>query len=83
MTADALDEQMIALGPGDVTLTDRRTQCSWTVQVAPYLLAAVPVTQAQYADVTGQPRAATTCRSNASRGSRPSGTAMRCHGGRR
>ncbi|MEA2480503.1 MAG: hypothetical protein QOJ07_2425 [Thermoleophilaceae bacterium] len=45
---------MIALGPGEVTLTDRRTRHSWTVELAPYLLAAVPVTQAQYADVTDQ-----------------------------
>jgi formylglycine-generating enzyme required for sulfatase activity len=45
---------MIAVGPGDVTLTDRRTRRSWTVELAPYLLAAVPVTQARYAEVTGE-----------------------------
>jgi sulfatase modifying factor 1 len=44
---------MIAAGPGEVTLTDRRTRASWTVELAPYLLAAVPVTQAEYAEVTG------------------------------
>jgi sulfatase modifying factor 1 len=45
---------MIAVGPGEVTLTDRRTRRSWTVELAPYLLTAVPVTQARYADVTGR-----------------------------
>jgi sulfatase modifying factor 1 len=54
MNADALDDEMIALGPGEVTLTDRRTRHSWTVALAPYALAAVPVTQARYAAVTGQ-----------------------------
>ncbi|MEA2274528.1 MAG: hypothetical protein QOI98_3236 [Solirubrobacteraceae bacterium] len=54
MNPDERDEQMVPLGPGEVTLTDRRTRRSWTVELAPYLLAAVPVTQAQYAEVTGQ-----------------------------
>jgi formylglycine-generating enzyme required for sulfatase activity len=53
MHADAQDEQMIAIGPGEVRLTDRRTRHTWTVELAPYLLAAVPVTQARYAEVTG------------------------------
>jgi sulfatase modifying factor 1 len=45
---------MIAVGPGDVTLTDRRTARSWTVELAPYLLAALPVTQARYTEITGR-----------------------------
>jgi formylglycine-generating enzyme required for sulfatase activity len=45
---------MIAIRPGRVTLTDRRTQRSWSVELAPYLLAPVPITQARYAQVTGQ-----------------------------
>jgi formylglycine-generating enzyme required for sulfatase activity len=50
---DARDE-MIAIAPGQVTLSDRRTQRSWPVEVEPFLLAAFPVTQAQYAQVTGE-----------------------------
>ncbi|MET7643176.1 SUMF1/EgtB/PvdO family nonheme iron enzyme [Streptomyces sp. NPDC005426] len=45
---------MIDVPPGRVTLSDRRTQRSWTVDLAPYRLAAVPVTQARYAQVTGE-----------------------------
>jgi hypothetical protein len=37
-----------------VTLSDRRTQRSWSVELAPYQLAAFPVTQALYAQITGQ-----------------------------
>lgn len=40
--------------PGQVTLSDRRTRLTWSVDVARYHLAAVPTTQAQYAEVTGQ-----------------------------
>lgn len=54
MNADSQHEEMIAVGPGEVALTDRRTRRSWTVELAPYLLAAVPVTQVRYAEVTGQ-----------------------------
>jgi formylglycine-generating enzyme required for sulfatase activity len=46
-------DEMIAIPQGQVTLTDRRTQRSWSVELAPYLLAAVPVTQALHAEVTG------------------------------
>ncbi|MDX2729964.1 MULTISPECIES: formylglycine-generating enzyme family protein [unclassified Streptomyces] len=46
--------EMIAVPPGPVTLSDRRTQRSWSVELAPYLLAAFPTTQAQYAQVTGR-----------------------------
>ncbi|MFJ1747117.1 formylglycine-generating enzyme family protein [Streptomyces sp. NPDC088116] len=45
--------EMIAIPPGQVTLSDRRTRRSWPVELAPYRLAAVPVTQARYAEVTG------------------------------
>ncbi|MGI5401138.1 formylglycine-generating enzyme family protein [Streptomyces sp. CA-135486] len=53
MNASAANE-MIALPPGQVTLSDRRTQRSWSVELAPYQLAAFPLTQARYAQVTGQ-----------------------------
>jgi formylglycine-generating enzyme required for sulfatase activity len=46
--------ELIAIPPGQVTLSDRRTQRSWSVELAPYQLAAFPITQAQYAQVTGQ-----------------------------
>ncbi|MEU6878760.1 SUMF1/EgtB/PvdO family nonheme iron enzyme [Streptomyces sp. NPDC046712] len=46
--------EMISVPPGRVTLSDRRTQRRWSVEVAPYQLASFPVTQATYAQVTGQ-----------------------------
>lgn len=45
---------MIAVAAGQVTLSDRRTQRRWSVQLEPYELAATPITQAHYAQVTGQ-----------------------------
>ncbi|MFB7558945.1 formylglycine-generating enzyme family protein [Streptomyces brevispora] len=48
------DISMITVPAGRVTLSDRRTQRSWTVETAPYRLAAHAVTQAQYARVTGE-----------------------------
>jgi formylglycine-generating enzyme required for sulfatase activity len=45
---------MITIPPGRVTLSDRRTQRSWPVEVAAYRLAAFPVTQARYLEVTGR-----------------------------
>ncbi|MFE0463207.1 formylglycine-generating enzyme family protein [Kitasatospora sp. NPDC058965] len=45
---------MVAVPGGRVTLSDRRTQRSWQVEVAPFLLSAGPVTQARYAQVTGE-----------------------------
>jgi formylglycine-generating enzyme required for sulfatase activity len=45
--------EMVALAPGVVTLSDRRTQRSWAVDLAAYELAALPVTQAQYEQVMG------------------------------
>jgi len=44
---------MIKVGAGEVVLNDRRTSTSWTVRLAPYELSARPVTQADYAAVTG------------------------------
>jgi formylglycine-generating enzyme required for sulfatase activity len=54
MSVDRELERLIAVGPGEVALTDRRNRHTWTVELAPYLLAVVPVTQAQYVEVTGQ-----------------------------
>ncbi|GAA3502746.1 SUMF1/EgtB/PvdO family nonheme iron enzyme [Streptomyces prasinosporus] len=48
------ENSMIAVPPGRVTLSDRRTQRSWPVEVAPFQLSAFPVTQSWYAQVTGQ-----------------------------
>ncbi|MFF8370231.1 formylglycine-generating enzyme family protein [Streptomyces lydicus] len=45
--------RMVAIPPGRVTLSDRRTRRSWQVELAPYRLAAYPVTQALYAQITG------------------------------
>jgi formylglycine-generating enzyme required for sulfatase activity len=45
---------MTDLPAGQVTLSNRRTQRTWSVELAPYHLAVFPVTQAQYAEVTGQ-----------------------------
>ncbi len=44
---------MITVPAGRVTLSDRRTQRSWAVEVARCELAAHPVTQALYEQVTG------------------------------
>lgn len=45
---------MIAVAPGQVTLSDRRTQCQWSVALEPYEIGAFPVTQARYALVTDE-----------------------------
>jgi sulfatase modifying factor 1 len=44
---------MIRVAAGRVRLSDRRTEKDWEVDLDPYLLAAEPVTQADYAEVTG------------------------------
>ncbi|MBL7628850.1 formylglycine-generating enzyme family protein [Frankia nepalensis] len=44
---------MIAIPAGLVTLSDRRTRCTWSVELTPYRLGAFPITQAQYAQVVG------------------------------
>jgi sulfatase modifying factor 1 len=45
---------LIPISAGQVMLSDRRSQRRWSVELRPYRLAAVPVTQLQYASVTGQ-----------------------------
>ncbi|SFK89679.1 formylglycine-generating enzyme family protein [Streptomyces pini] len=55
MDTDTGDGALIAVPPGRVTLSDRRTQRSWPVDLAPYRIAALPVTRARYAQVTGSP----------------------------
>ncbi|GIF02574.1 formylglycine-generating enzyme family protein [Actinoplanes siamensis] len=45
---------LIEVAAASVRLSDRRTQRSWVVDVDSYLLGAVPVTQAEYAAVTGE-----------------------------
>ena len=51
---------MIAIPAGHVTLSDRRSRRTWSVELAPFQLAAHPLTQARYARVTGErPSAAT------------------------
>jgi sulfatase modifying factor 1 len=45
---------MVPVPAGSVVLTDRRSRRSWTVDVAAHQMSASPVTQAQYAQVTGE-----------------------------
>ncbi|MFE9403523.1 formylglycine-generating enzyme family protein [Streptomyces sp. NPDC006530] len=49
----AVEDRMITVPAGRVTLSDRRTRRSWGVDLAAYQLAACPVTQERYARVTG------------------------------
>jgi sulfatase modifying factor 1 len=44
--------ELVAIPPGRVTLSDRRTQTSWQVEVAAFQISPFPVTQAWYAQVT-------------------------------
>lgn len=44
---------MVTVPAGRVTLSDRRTRRSWPVEVGAYELAAFPVTQELYAEITG------------------------------
>ena len=53
MDASDAQSEMINVPAGRVTLSDRRTQRTWSVELAPYRIAAYPVTQARYAEVTG------------------------------
>jgi sulfatase modifying factor 1 len=48
-----VEAAMQAIGAGTVTLADRRTERSWTVDVAPFLLADRQVTRAEYAEARG------------------------------
>ncbi|WP_299535959.1 formylglycine-generating enzyme family protein [uncultured Streptomyces sp.] len=45
--------ETLAVPPGSVTLSDRRTNRRWTVEVGSCLLGVYPVTQGLYAQVTG------------------------------
>jgi formylglycine-generating enzyme len=45
--------ETITVPSGQVTLSDRRTRQSWPVELAPYQLGVVPVTQDAYFRVTG------------------------------
>ncbi|MFD0365325.1 formylglycine-generating enzyme family protein [Nocardia sp. GCM10030253] len=45
---------MVAIPAGRVTLSDRRTERSWSVELGPYSMSRFPVTQSQYEQVTGQ-----------------------------
>lgn len=51
----SLEPEMIAVPPGRVTLSDRRTQRSWPVDLTPYRLAACPVTRSRYERIAGRP----------------------------
>jgi formylglycine-generating enzyme required for sulfatase activity len=44
---------MVSVPAGEVTLSDRRTQRRWSIEVSAFRLAAFPVTQAEYLAVTG------------------------------
>ncbi|MET7569600.1 formylglycine-generating enzyme family protein [Streptomyces sp. NPDC005492] len=46
--------ELVPVPSGHVTLSDRRSQRSWTIELAPFALARLPVTQEQYARVTGE-----------------------------
>jgi formylglycine-generating enzyme len=52
--APRLSIDLIFVPPGRATLSDRRTQRQWSVDLRPYRLGAFPVTQAQYAEVIGE-----------------------------
>lgn len=45
---------MLAIPSGRVTISDRRTRRSWSVELVPYEMAAFPITQSRYAEVTRQ-----------------------------
>ncbi|PXA72824.1 sulfatase-modifying factor protein [Cryobacterium arcticum] len=51
---------MLAIPAGKVTMTDARTRRSWIADVASFEIAAHPLTQEEYAQVTGQWPAAVT-----------------------
>jgi sulfatase modifying factor 1 len=50
----SLRTKMIPVPAGHMTLSDRRTRRVWSVELPAYHLAATPITQAQYAQVTGR-----------------------------
>ncbi|MGV9567131.1 hypothetical protein [Streptomyces sp. NPDC003480] len=46
--------EMIVVPPGQVPLSDRRIERSWSVELAHYQLAAFQVAKALYAQITGK-----------------------------
>lgn len=46
--------EMVTVPAGQVTLSDRRTQRTWSVDVGAFEIAAHPLTQGEYAAVTGE-----------------------------
>lgn len=46
------ESEMVTIPAGQVTLSNRRTQRSWAVELAPYQLATYAVTQGLYAQVS-------------------------------
>src|SRR4051812_7922833 len=48
------ESAMVPVPAGSVVLRDRRSRRSWVVDVAAHQMSAHPVTQAQYAQVTGE-----------------------------
>jgi formylglycine-generating enzyme len=50
--------ELVTVPAGTVTISDRRTERTWSVEVPAVELGRFPVTQAEYLDVTGQPPAA-------------------------
>ncbi|MFJ8049081.1 formylglycine-generating enzyme family protein [Streptomyces luteogriseus] len=51
---ESVGDETVAVPTGRVTLSDRRTQRSWAVEVASFRMSAFPVTQEWYARVTGE-----------------------------
>ncbi|QIS04551.1 SUMF1/EgtB/PvdO family nonheme iron enzyme [Nocardia brasiliensis] len=47
-------DALITVPAGTVRLADRRTQRSWTVDIATFRIGAVPITQERYALITGE-----------------------------
>lgn len=45
----------VSIGSGEVMLSDRRTETSWTVKVEPFLLNSTPLTRAELAQVGQEP----------------------------
>ncbi|GAB1640432.1 hypothetical protein KRMM14A1259_08550 [Krasilnikovia sp. MM14-A1259] len=72
---------MISIPAGQITLSDRRTQTHWTVELAPYRLAAHPVTRALHTRITAghpHPHRTADCPSPTCPGWTPSASATPC-----
>lgn len=48
------DDEMVVIPAGSVTLSDRRSQHQWSVELATYQLSAMSITQQRYARITGR-----------------------------